>query len=114
MKEYIESKRTWFFSVILAILLCFPPISAGSITRAELVKPHVSFKHKRDTSRILFIIKQRIKDKQLIAKTKEKLLTLSDSEISLIASLCDRISKNDNTAGAELAFSLVAALIILS
>lgn len=114
MKIFIKSGIARLSSVVVVILLCSPVPSAGGVTGVKLARPHVSMKYKSNTSRILSVLKERIKDKKIFDKTKEKVLTLSDSEVSLIASLCDRISKNENTAASELAFSLVAALIILS
>ncbi len=114
MKRFPDTKLLWCFSLGVVLFLCSPSLSVAGRTGSDLIKPRVSSSYKKDTSRILFVIKQKVEDTKLIDKTKEKLLTLSDAEIRLIASLCDRISKNQDTAGAELAFSLVAALIMLS
>ncbi len=69
---------------------------------------------KAETSKIISVLEDRIEDPEVLAKTRDKLLTLSDEEIRLVSSLCDRISTGERTARAEIVFSLVTALIVLS
>lgn len=69
---------------------------------------------KGHVERILSVLESRIADHQLVEKAKDKLFRLSEDEIRLIASLCDRINNEGNTTGSDIAFSLVTALIILS
>jgi hypothetical protein len=54
-----------------------------------------------------------MEDQQLLGKTKEKLLSLSDRETRLIASLADRVTQGGNTTGSNVAFLLMTALITL-
>lgn len=68
----------------------------------------------RHMNSILSVLKSRISDRQMLEKAKDKLFRLNEKEIRLIASLCDRIQDEGNTAGSDIAFSLVTALIILS
>ena len=69
---------------------------------------------KAETSKIMSLLKERIEDPAILAKTRDKLRTLSDEEIRLVSSLCDRISTGERTARADIVFSLVTALIVLS
>lgn len=69
---------------------------------------------KAKTSRIITVLDQRINDQVVLAKTREKLLTLPVEEIQLVASLCDRVAESDGTPQADFVFSLVTALIVLS
>ena len=69
---------------------------------------------KTETSRIMAVLEERIEDPDVLAKTRDKLFTLKDEEIRLVSSLCDRISLGERTARAEIVFSLVTALIVLS
>jgi hypothetical protein len=66
-----------------------------------------------DVSRILSVLENRIDNRQLLERTKDKLLTLDPEQIRLIASLSDRVVKEENTAGSEIAFLLMTALITL-
>jgi len=66
-----------------------------------------------DVSKILLVLEDRIEDQQLLEKTKDKLLTLDQRQIRLIASLSDRVAKEGNTTGSDIAFLLMTALITL-
>lgn len=63
---------------------------------------------------IVEILESRIKNHQLPEKAKNKLVAMNDEEIRLVASLCDRMAGEGNTAGADLALMLVTAMIVLS
>lgn len=67
-----------------------------------------------ETVRIMSVLDDRIEDPDVLAKTRDKLLTLPVAEIRLVSSLCDRVSAGEQTAQADIAFSLVTALIVLS
>jgi hypothetical protein len=68
----------------------------------------------RDLSGIIGIIESRIKNRRLPEKAKNKLAAMSDEDIRLVTSLCDRMAGSGDTAGADLALMLVTALIVLS
>jgi hypothetical protein len=69
---------------------------------------------KAETARIMPVLADRIEDPTVLEKTKDKLLTLPVEEIQLVSSLCDRVSAGERTARADIVFSLVTALIVLS
>lgn len=54
------------------------------------------------------------RDQKLLEKAKEKLSTLDEKQIRLLASLSDRIANHDRSTSTEIAFLLVTALIVLS
>ncbi len=66
-----------------------------------------------DVSRILSVLENRVDDRQLLERTKDKLLTLDHRQIRLIACLSDRVMKEGNATGSEIAFLLMTALITL-
>lgn len=66
-----------------------------------------------DVSKILWVLENKIEDQQLLERTKDKLLTLDHRQIRLIASLSDRVAKEGNTTGSDIAFLLMTALIAL-
>lgn len=68
----------------------------------------------RATSKIMSVLEDRIEDPEVLEKTRDKVHTLSDEEIRLVSSLCDRIATGERTAQADIVFSLVTALIVLS
>lgn len=65
-------------------------------------------------AKIMSVLEDRIDDPEVLAKTREKLRTLNDEEIRLVSSLCNRIATGERTAQADIVFSLVTALIVLS
>ncbi len=67
-----------------------------------------------DVSKILWVLENKIEDRQLLERTKEKLLTLDRRQIQLIASLSDRVANKDDTTGSDIAFLLMTALIALN
>ncbi len=66
-----------------------------------------------DVSKILSVFENRIEDQQLLERAKDKLLTLDQRQIRLIASLSDRVAKEGDTAGSDIAFLLMTALMTL-
>ena len=110
-------KRTMLFPLfwLFANLPCDSPSALAAISTP---RPHIP--HNRATNRqaaldrILSVLEVKMGGLNVPAKVRDKLQTLSDGQIRLIASLSDRIDGEDRTAGADIAFLLITALIILS
>jgi hypothetical protein len=103
-------KRGILVSTIL-LLMWGTPVAFGSISPSREGK----LDRKTETAfRILPVLEERIGDPDVLAMTKHKLFTLHDKDIRLISSLCDRISAGERTARADVVFSLVTTLIVLS
>jgi hypothetical protein len=109
----------WF----LLILLLFPfwdlRTVGATVFSSDQERPlyRPASNHKGDISKILSVLEKRTADSNLLKKAEEKLLTLSKTRAHLIASLSDRMHETaggDNTVGNDIAFLLIAALIILS
>jgi len=119
MKVKIKSKRfveTIALGLALAQCLIFLPsrTTAGSLTQAPDSDSRYVMNSPADLSRILLVLENRIKDQKSLERTKDKLLTLDDRQIRLIASLSDRVGTEGRTTGSELAFFLMTALITLN
>ncbi len=69
---------------------------------------------KTETFKIMTVLEDRIEDPDVLAKTRDKLHTLRVEDIRLVSSLCDQISTGQRTARADIVFSLVTTLIVLS
>ncbi len=67
-----------------------------------------------DTVKILSVLAIRSLGGKVLGKAAEKLSVMNDRDLRLISSLCDRISADRGTAGADIAFSLITAMIVLS
>ena len=53
-------------------------------------------------------------DQKMPQKALDKLLSLNDEQIGLIASLSERIEDHTRTVGADVAFLLITALLVWS
>jgi hypothetical protein len=60
--------------------------------------------------KIITVLEGRIRNHQLPEKARNKLAAMNGEELRLVATLCDRMSG----AGADVAFLLAAALIVLT
>jgi hypothetical protein len=67
-----------------------------------------------ETVKILSVLALRSPGGKVLGRAAEKLSAMNDRDLRLIASLCDRISADGGTAGADIAFSLITAMIVLS
>ncbi len=76
---------------------------------------HSSNVNYRDTdiARILSVLENRLGSPTVNEKVKDKVSTLSETQIRLIASLAELTSNGGQTAGADIAFFLITILIIL-
>jgi hypothetical protein len=63
-----------------------------------------------DLDKIIAILEGRIRNHQLPEKARNKLAAMNGEELRLVAMLCDRMAG----AGADVAFLLAAALIVLT
>jgi len=102
-----------------AVFLCI--LSIGSASASFGYQPAVAIHSgyveiiDPDTiSKILSVLEIRSSDRKIIDKAAEKLSAMNKRDIQLISSLCDRISAHGGAAGADIAFSLITAMIVLS
>ena len=104
----------------LALLTGFIFMTANptlaAIGSLEPQKKTISAKEyqEEDLHRILEVLERKMGGKKLSLKAREKLFTLSGDQTRLVTSLCDRISEDKRSAGANIAYLLAIALILLS
>ncbi len=98
------------------VFLIFFSIPAARGDMKHFRADHQLWESKReaDVNKIMVMMGRRIGDPKLLERTKEKLLTLKDSELALITSLSEQITKDRERPATEIAFLLITALIILS
>lgn len=109
-------------SVLIAVLFILSIMMFGfpgqSLAVARLDNPKASNYHliyrKDNISKILSVLGKKTGDQKLVEKAEDKLFTLSRGEIQLISSLCERISHDSYSAGADIAFLLIITLIVFS
>ncbi len=111
------TKRIMISIISLAIFAIFtvqPPLAESGISRPKEVPLSYKMIREEDQYRILGVLENKMGGKKLSMKAKEKILALNEGQTRLIISLCNRIEENDHAAGAEFAYLLVIALILLS
>jgi hypothetical protein len=68
----------------------------------------------RKLENIVGVLESKIRGRRLPDKVFQKLSVMSDADFQLVTSLCDRIAKEGESTGADIAFFLVTALIVVS
>jgi hypothetical protein len=82
---------------------------------SELPQRRFSLIEKRtDLFKVLSVLEKRISDSVLLDKVRHKLPELSQERLSMIASLSDRMEGSRQDPGNNIAFLLIATLIIFS
>lgn len=101
---------------ILSVVIVSFPRPSLAVARLDSPKAsnHYLVNRKDDISKILSVLEKKTGDQKLGEKAKDKLPILSGEEIRLISSLCERISQDSYSAGADIAFLLITTLIIFS
>ncbi len=102
----------------LQIALCIFAVGAASAAfaygRKDAVKNGQVSTDVRSISNIMVVLEKRNTGHRVLEKAEEKLRTLDDRKLRLMSSLCDHVSVSGDTAGADIAFSLITAMIVLS
>jgi len=107
-------------AILLFVVLCAADgngLSAASMTEQPVAAPLLTQSGRMSPGRpdpglekIITVLEGRIRNHTLPEKARNKLAAMNGEELKLVASLCDRMSG----AGADVAFLLAAALIVLT
>lgn len=102
--------------LLLLLLLLFLLINGAEAAFVMTVQNEGSFQQNRKNhiNKVLLTLESRIQDREVLEKAKEKICELPAGKLSLMSSLCDRISAGESAVGSEIAYSLVSAMIVLS
>ena len=101
------------FFLLCALLLTFgsPAHGAADAQRQSIVrKPALNV----EMLKILPVLEDKIENRKLLEKSKEKIYAMNSRELHLVAALCEKISDEGQTVSTDIAFLLVTALIVLS
>ena len=110
-------KPTVFLSLLCpsGTLLADSSTALAAVASPRVQIPTIRAVNRRaDLHKILSVLEMKMGGDPLPGKVKDKLSTLTDGQIRLIASLSGRIADDGHTPGADIAFLLIAALIIFS
>ena len=110
--RFVKPVAVWLTIIQMVIYLSTTIAMSGTI---DLHSVDQNLFHRRaDVIKILSVLENRTRDEKILEKARDKLLNLSDRQFSLLASLSERIAKEGNKAGTEMAFLLMTVLITLS
>jgi len=106
-----------YISAQIFLLLCAlflvcgsPAYGAATAQRQPIVREPV---FNAELFKILPVLEDKIGDRKLLEKSKEKIYGMDSREVRLIAALCEKVS-DEQTVSSDIAFLLVTALIVLS
>lgn len=83
---------------------------------AETTGPGSGHSHNRkgDMLKILSVLESKMEGERIPEKARDKLSTLGDGQLRLMASLSELVADDGHRAAADIAFLLITALIVLS
>ena len=115
-KKAVVSVRcisTQIFFLLCALLLAFgsPANGAETALRQSIIREPAL---KVEMLKILPVLEEKIENRNLLDKSKEKIFAMNSRELHLVAALCEKISDEGQTVSSDIAFLLVTALIVLS
>lgn len=116
MQKKLKSAAILLFAVLLCAaddkgLSAAPMAERPGVTPLHAQVGRISLgRPEPDLDRIIAVLEGRIRNHQLPEKARNKLAAMNSEELRLVAMLCDRMSG----AGADVAFLLAAALIVLT
>lgn len=103
----------FLFTVLLLLLWNASGVFAAP-TRITVETRRAEFSSRNDISKIMSVLESRKPNKRVLEKAAEKVSDMNERNLRLMSSLCDRITADAGTPAADLAFSLLTALIVLS
>jgi len=113
-KKFMKSIVVLFLPLLFLIVIGDVSITYGMGPDSKVNHSYIATNREADRFKVLSVLKNRVGDRKLTEKAKEKLLTLSTKKTHLIAALSERITNAEETAGSDIAFLLIIALIVLS
>jgi hypothetical protein len=114
MNRSIQTILICFFSLCFIFFLWNPAAQAKANKKYSVDDEYQQMHRETDVMKIVSVLEMKVENQKLLEKAKEKISTLREPEFSLITSLSDQIVKEGGRPGADIAFLLLIALIILS
>lgn len=108
--QYI-SAHTFVFLFTFLLLSGSP---AHGVTKVQSQSPVRKPSLTVEMHKIIPVLEDKIGNRRLLEKSKEKIYTMNNQELQLIAALCEKIADEGQTVSTDIAFLLVTTLIILS
>jgi hypothetical protein len=110
--------RVRCISALIFVLICALHLARGSTAcEAASVQKQPAVREPAlnvEMLKILPVLENKIENRKLLEKSKEKIFAMNNRELHLVAALCEKISDEKETVSSDIAFLLVSALIVLS
>jgi hypothetical protein len=122
-RNFAMEKYSPFLNLLLVFLMSgflFAGSSAASVLgRSDpglerLLLRLAHDRNERKLEKIIEVLEDRIGHRRLSPKVIQKLSAMSEQDLQLVLSLCDRLAKEGDSAGADFALFFVTALIVVS
>lgn len=109
-------KKTAFVLLLVFFIsvLTVPNIIYGAVGNGAAFHPVGPLSRSEAIQSICSVLEVKLKQGKLPPKIQEKLLMLDTAQLGLLASLAERVSNQQETVGADMAFLMLAALLVLS
>jgi hypothetical protein len=117
--DFLGRLMTYSKTLLSAMLLCLFLFGDTSVALAATpsdaaIRSMPAGNSLSDVAKILSVLEGRTTDRTVLGKAAEKLSAMEGRRLRLLSSLCDRISQDPRTAGADIAFSLMTVMIVMS
>jgi len=105
--------RTAWLSTLYILMFAIAGVSSAAAA-TPLPRAGQTIGHRNDLRQVLAVVEHRTRDGKVLEKMRKKLAVLDDRQLRVAASLCEQITRDDESPGAAIAFSIVTAIIVLS
>jgi len=113
----LSKERTTTLRVAGLSTLFFLMLAAAGIVSADAAmfrpREEQSVSHREELRQVLSVVEHRTADGKVLDKMRQKMSLLGERELHVAALLCERINRDEGSAGASIAFSIVTAMIVL-
>lgn len=112
--KFLKKAVFWPATFVCILFIVSATASFGYQPRGVFNSGYTEIADENAVSKIMSVLTSRSPGGKALGKAAEKLSAMNNRDLRLISSLCDRISADGGTAGADIAFSLITAMIVLS
>lgn len=104
-----------FFLFVVLLLLLWQSSGVFAASTGIPAETHgAELSGRNDISKIMSVLESRRPDRRVLEKAAGKMSDMNERSLRMMSSLCDRIAADAGTPAADVAYSLLTALIVLS
>jgi len=113
-KKFMKSMILLFLPFFFLMVIWYVSTTYAKGPDSKVNDPYIATNRETDRFKVLSVLKNRVGDRKLIEKAKEKLTRIKCQENSFDCCVSERITNAEERAGSDIAFLLTIALIVLS